>query len=113
MTGTTQASGTGAGRDAGDSRDDRADVGVSRALRGTIPVQGSESRALRASTERRADMGQAATYDEELPMQGAATKRVGPVVAAATPPLATEATRLTPTETTYVQAWMKASGRQR
>jgi hypothetical protein len=110
---SAQGTGTGSGRDAGDSRDERADVGVSRALRGAIPVQRSELRALRTSTERQADMDRLATYDEDQSMHGEATARAGPTPAAATPPPVTEATRLTPAETTYVQAWMRASERRR
>ena len=60
-----------------------------------------------------ADMTQLATYDDELTLPGAATMRSGSEVAAATPPPATESTRLTPTEASYVQAWMKASARRR
>jgi hypothetical protein len=111
-TGAAQAPGAGSGRDAGDSPDDRADAGVSRVLRGTLPVQMRELRAGRPSSDRQADMDQAATYDEQPAPHGAAMTRVEPVPIAATPPVATEAVRLTPTEATYVQAWMKASGRR-
>jgi len=111
--GATQASGTGSGRDAGDIHDDRADAGVSRVVRSTIPVQRHDSSARRPSPEREADMDQLAAFDEDLPMHRAATARVDPAPAAATPPPATEAVRLTPTTAAYVRAWMKASGQRR
>ena len=42
-----------------------------------------------------------------------ATERENPVLAAATPPPAVDATPLTPTKAAYVQAWMKASRHRR
>lgn len=110
--GSTTAAGAGSGRDAGDSRDERADVGVSRALRGATPVQRSERGVPPLSAQRQADMDRLATYTEDHSMPVAGAKWVGPSPAAATPPAVTEATRLTPTETSYVQAWMKASERR-
>ncbi|MBX3645326.1 MAG: hypothetical protein KF720_19875 [Rubrivivax sp.] len=54
-------------------------------------------------------MGEAATYDEALQRpEGSGAGRL-PAAVAATPPAAGAATRLTPTETTYVQAWMRAN----
>lgn len=105
-TGTT--AGSGSGRQAGDSRDNRADIGVSRALRGTMPVQRLDSSVRRSSAEKQADMERAADYDDRLPTQGATALRTVPAAAAATPPAAAEVARLAPTEATYVQAWMKA-----
>jgi hypothetical protein len=113
MARAARSSGSGSGRDAGDSRDDRADVGVSRVLRSTIPVQRRESGAQRLSPERRADLDRLATFDEDFPVQRAATDRAVPAPAAATPPPAAAEARLTPTRAAYVQAWMKASGPRR
>ena len=110
--GAAPGSGAGSGRDAGDSRDDRAAAGVSLVLRGTLQQQGRESSAERMSPERQADMDQPATFDDDLSTQRAAMVRADSAPAAATPPPATEFTRLTPTEATYVQAWMKSSGRR-
>jgi hypothetical protein len=106
-TGTT--AGTGSGRQAGDSRDDRVDVGVSRALQGTMAVQRSDSNVRRASADRQADLERSADYDDRLPTHGAGALRAVPSAAAATPPPAAELARLAPTEATYVQAWMNAN----
>jgi hypothetical protein len=103
----TPASGAGIGRDAGDSRDDRADAGVSRALPGSMAVQRRESGARNPTAEKRADMDQPATFDDDLTT--AAGTWAEPAPAAATPPPAATATRLTPTEAAYVQAWMKTN----
>ena len=112
-TGATRTSSAGSGRDAGDSPDDRADAGTSRVLRSTMPVERRESSARRRSPEGQADMDQLATFDEDPSMQRAAKVRAGPAPAAATPPAATETTRLTPTTAAYVQAWIRASGQRR
>jgi hypothetical protein len=106
------SAGNGAGREAGDSRDDRAEVGVSRALRGAIPVQRSGAGLLRPSAERRADADQRADYDPAPATPGPPATAAGPTAAAATPPTAAYATRLTPTETGYVQAWMRANAQR-
>jgi hypothetical protein len=111
--GETKASGGGSGRDAGDSRDDRANAGVSRIAPRTIPAQKLAAVALRPLPDRQADMDQLAEYHEERSMQQAATPLADRAPAAATPPAVTDAAQLTPTEATYVQAWMKASGRRR
>ncbi len=106
------SAGASTGREAGDSPDLRADVGVSRAQGGTMPVQRSTSGLHHPASGRRADREQQARYDDELPLRAAAAGGEGPAAAAATPPAATDTTRLTPTETSYVQAWMKASARR-
>jgi hypothetical protein len=67
----------------------------------------------RASDARQADMNRLGAYDDEQPARGTAATRSDVSPAAATPPAATEATRLTATETSYVQAWMKAGERRR
>jgi hypothetical protein len=110
--GAKQTSGAASGRDAGDSRDDRADAGVSRVPQSTIQAQRRESSERRPSLQRQADVDQLATFDDDLPMH-ATTERQDPVPAAATPPPATDATALTPTRAAYVQAWMKASRQRR
>jgi hypothetical protein len=110
---TSQGSGAGSGRDAGDSRDDRADAGVSRVPQSTIQVQRRESSERRPSLERQADVDQLAAFDDDLPTRRTATEREDTALAAATPPPAIDATPLTPTKAAYVQAWMKASRQRR
>lgn len=110
---TAQTTGTGSGREAGDSRDDRSEAGVSRVLQGTIAMQRSMSSARRPTPDMQADMDRLGAYDEDLSMPGSTTMHPVASPAAATPPPAAEAARLTPSETTYVQAWMKASARRR
>lgn len=107
------ATGAGGGREAGDSPDQRADVRVSRAQRGTITVQRSALGARETVGGWQADIDRSATYGEESSQPGTAAPQGGPAPAAATPPAATDATQLTPTETSYIQAWMKASGPRR
>ncbi|MDO9074391.1 MAG: hypothetical protein Q7U73_14110 [Rubrivivax sp.] len=107
--GSSQVSGAGSGREAGDSRDDPAGVGVSRMLRGTMSVQWSETTLRRASSPRQADMDRLAAYDEDFSMPGPAASLAHPTAAAAAPPAATGSTRLRPSEAAYVQAWLKAS----
>jgi|GEM_PF-1440664 len=114
--------GNASGREAGsspdtrgplDSQEARADAGGARPRHGTMATQSAlSSRA--APREMQTDMDRLASYDAASPAApGAAALTVG-VVAAATPPAAITATELSPTETSYVQAWMKkASGRTR
>ena len=111
--GAAQSGGASAGREAGDSRDERADVGVSRPLQGTMTVQRSGAGARRAPPALQADTERPATYDEEPGTRGAMAGQSDAAVAAATPPVAAESSRLSPTEASYVQAWMKASARRR
>ena len=110
-----------AGREAGDSRDLRAGVGVSRPLGGPIPVQRSAARENAATPELQADMNRLAAYEPDASMPGRAAvggpaksaAKTAATPAAATPPLATDDLRLSPTQSSYVQAWMKASSRYR
>jgi hypothetical protein len=111
--GAAQAAGAGAGRQAGDSRDERADVGVSRGPRQPLAVQRSAAGMPRPLTGRHADARQSARYDDAHGLPGAAAARADLAAAAATPPPATDPARLGPTETSYVQAWMKASAARR
>ncbi len=101
------------GRDAGDSPDTRADVGVSRPPTGTIPGPRFGSRERLAAADRRADMDQPADFDDRVSTPGSARPVAAVAVAAATSPPAAQTARLSPTETSYVQAWMKATGRSR
>jgi hypothetical protein len=110
--GGLQAGGAGAGREAGSSRDERADVGVSRAPRAAIPVPRSVPERLPAAADRRADADQQGHYGDDPALQAPAPPTFGPAAAAATPPAAADAARLTPTETGYVQAWMKANAQR-
>lgn len=107
--GMAQAGG-GGGREAGDSADTRADAGVSRALRGTMGVTGPALAAARPTGQRQIDGNQAAAYQvDDGGGPGRAAMAARSRAAAATPPAATGSARLTPTQTSYVQAWTKAS----
>jgi hypothetical protein len=110
---STQSPGAGGGRDAGESRDERADLGVSRALGGARPVQRSDTADRRGAADRQADTGRTGTYDEEGPARGVWAAGAGGEPGAATPPPAIDTMRLSPTEASYVQAWMKASTQRR
>ena len=108
------SAGVGAGNEAGDSRDAGGDTGVSAALRGMIAGRrGSPPTPWPVSIEKQADMGRLGAYDGEPAMFDAAVTPALAAAAAATPPSARESTRLTPTETSYVQAWMKANAQRR
>ncbi len=110
--GADNSSGPSAGRDAGDSRGRHADVGDSRPFQAAIPVPRSVLREPAAAGQQ-ADMERLATFEPDLSMPGRASMRAWSDAAAATPPPATDDTRLTPTQSSYVQAWMKASARNR
>jgi len=114
--------GDASGREAGsspdtrgplDSQEARADAGGARPRQGTMTTQ-SALGGRAAPREMQADMDRLASYDAASPaLPGAAALTAG-VAAAATPPAAVAATELSPTETSYVQAWMKkASERTR
>ena len=109
--GAVQVAGAGAGRQAGDSRDERADVGVSKALRGTMAMPRSQPPAGRRSDPSQVDGDRAAAFDDELLRAAAATTRLAQP-AAATPPPASQSQPLSPAQNSYVQAWMKASARR-
>ena len=111
--GTGDGSGSGTGNEAGDSRDARGDTGLSPAPRGTITVPGSKSTPWPGPAERQADMGRLGSYGDEPSMPGAAVLPTLAAAAAATPPAARQSTRLSPAETGYVQAWMKANAQRR
>ena len=104
------ARGSAAGREAGDARDERSSAGLSRAAPG-LPQGPRRSAGAYERLALQADMSEAATYDEALP-DTAGTAPL-PAAVAAAPPTARESTPLTPTETTYVQAWMRANAHHR
>ncbi|MEJ6000142.1 hypothetical protein [Paucibacter soli] len=120
--GTGNASGREAGSGPGvpganEAREARIDAGGARPRQGRMNTQekkGSASSARAAASELQADMDGLASYEPARPeAQGAAVSRLGEA-AAATPPAALAGTELSPTETSYVQAWMKkSSGRTR
>ncbi len=101
------------GREAGSSVDGRAGAGSSRPPQGTMFAQGPELKARQQSGESQANLRQQGRYDEALTTAATAMVPSASAVVAATPPTATEALRLTSTETSYVQAWMKASAQRR
>ncbi|MEO8309838.1 MAG: hypothetical protein ABI520_01595 [Caldimonas sp.] len=101
------------GRDAGDSPDSRADAGASRAAPGTIAAIRSGSTLRFAGGERQADMEQAGGFDETLSLREGAKPGAMVRGAAATPPPAVAEVRMGLAETSYLQAWMKATGRSR
>jgi len=107
--GAGATAGTGGGREAGDSRDPRSGAAVSQALHGTMPPPRWVARSLPTAAAQRADLGRAAEHDNALlnPAAAAAPAQLPPP--AATPPTALANPGLSPTESTYVQAWMKAN----
>ena len=105
--------GTVSGHDAGDSPDTRAEVGVSRAVAGTIAQPRSASTSRVAGAERQIDMEQAASFDDGASARGGASSGAVVEVPAASPPRAAASMRLSVVETGYVEAWMKATGRSR
>lgn len=108
-----QGAGAAGGRDAGDRSDTRAAPGLSRALRGTMQIRGAVPMSIRPSGQQQADSDQAGSYRGDEPEAGGGVSgRVQPRPVAATPPPASESMRLTPTEESYVQAWMKAGQRR-
>jgi hypothetical protein len=109
----TQAGGTGSGRDAGDTADNRVDVGAMRMRPEAMAVQRSASALRPPTSERRADADQLGNYDDSMAMQRAMVSGAGPAPLAATPPAASQDSGLTPTEMNYVQAWLKASAQRR
>ena len=112
---TPRADGTGegSGNAAGDSRDARGDTGVSPAPRVTITGPESRLASRPVSTEMQADMGRQGSYDPEPSMAGAKALPALVAAPAVAPPAASESTRLSPAETSYVQAWMKANPQRR
>lgn len=102
----------GQGRDRGDSRDDRGDVGVSRAARASVGMPASGLAGGPEVDTGRAVAGEPASYAADDRPPGRATTDRLPDPAAARPPPATDRLGPSPTEASYVQAWMKASARR-
>ena len=110
--GTGRSAAASGGRDAGDSADTRADLGVSRAPATGIAGARSVSKPPSPAAERRADMDEAGRFDDAVGAPpGAMPGAV--VAAAAAPPPAVATARLSAAEAGYVEAWMKATGRSR
>lgn len=109
--GTGNSAGAGTGNEAGDSRDARGDRAVSPAPRGTMPQ--ARPMPQPGSAQRQADGGSLGSYEGDASTPGAASMPALAAAAAATPPAAHDATRLSPAETSYVQAWMKANAQRR
>jgi hypothetical protein len=102
----------GSERDVGDSPDGRTDPGRSQPSTGTMPLR-SEPKERPATAERGADMERTAGFDDSLSGPGGPGRGTGAMVAAARPPPAADADRLSPTQAAYVRAWMKSTGRDR
>ncbi len=116
---STAGSGRGAngggddsGREAGDSRDDRGDQGASRAVPPVSAARRSDAIEQTFATGRQADMDRLATFDDSLAGTVLAPQIESRIALAAVPPPATVATRLTPAQAAYVQAWRAASEMQ-
>lgn len=105
---TDQTTGTDSGREAGSSLDNQAAASNAYVPQGTIASLGRELEARNRSDEMQADMRRQGRYDEALTTAGQTTVLPAIAVGAAIPPTATELSRLTSTETSYVQAWLKA-----
>jgi hypothetical protein len=107
--GAGQSTGPSAGREAGGSRDERADAGASRALGGSLTVQRSAMPERTSPHSQQADLGSPAAFAEGPATASGPAAQPLPAAAAATPPTAAEATRLSAGLSNYVQAWLKAT----
>jgi hypothetical protein len=96
-----------AGREAGDARGEGAASALSRPTAAPVPARWSGAERRRIGSGQ-ADSDEAATYDDTASGRDDEPAPKLPAVAAAAPPTAGESTRLTPSETEYVQAWMRA-----
>ncbi len=113
--GSTAGTGVGAGNEAGDSRDARADTRPPPAAAPQATMAKADARLTPrpVSAERQADMARPGVYAPEPSMPAAALQALPalpalPLAAAATPPpAASETTRLSPTERSFVHAWTK------
>lgn len=114
--GATGLPGAGPGREAGDSRDDRAQFGRSRAAAALAAVQRSPLRDGRPVDDRQADPTRSGTWNEPLGERappGSSAPTPSPPVAAATAPPAERGTALTASETSYLRTWLKTAGPRR
>ena len=107
--GTAQAA-AGTGRGAGTSVDTDAPAPSARAPLPALTVQGVPVAGRDQPPQRQADMAQTGTYDDLQTLRRAEPAPL-PTAAAALAPTAGTETRLSPTEASYVQAWMKAMTR--
>jgi hypothetical protein len=107
------AAGPGTGQGAGD-RVDGAGQGAARSPpRGTAgTVQGIDIAPGRGTPQRRADMARGGTYDETSQGLPGSSSGASPAALPARAPAAAPDAPMTPVETHYVQAWMKAITRQ-
>jgi hypothetical protein len=97
---------TASGREAGDSRDDRASNAGSLPA-GTLSVQRRVAVARPGDNGKQADMREAGSFEGERGFDAAAAATRLPAAPAAAPPATGyAATRLTPTQMAYVQAWL-------
>ncbi len=110
--GGTPAAGSSSGREAGDSRDLRSGALASQAAAPTLPVPRSPLPARQPAAAWQADPETMGSFDDDLAAPGVPTKTAGQPVMAASPPPATDSLHLTPTQTSYVQAWLKATARR-
>lgn len=108
MPGSTEY-GTGSGRDAGDSRDERKDRGVSRPLPASAVASPADDIGLPSTADRQANMDQRATYDAGLAAPTSSTYVAGVPALPATPPPAAYMGRLTPAQSAYVRAWRETT----
>ncbi|EHR70341.1 hypothetical protein BurJ1DRAFT_1473 [Burkholderiales bacterium JOSHI_001] len=107
--GATAASGAtaGTGQGAGKSVDEHSSTAPGRTRAPAVALREVALAATDAPPQRQADMAQGATYDESQPERRPDASAL-PIAAPATAPPADRDARLTPTESSYVQAWMKA-----
>jgi len=103
------AHGAGSGRDAGDSRDERHDQGVSRPLPATAATSGAGDIRPASTADRQANMDQRASFDERLETPPPVTHGSDVPALPATPPPAAYAARLTPAQSAYVRAWRETT----
>jgi hypothetical protein len=108
VAGGSEAASGGTGRDAGSARDQRAAQGSSRALAAALPTRAAATRLRDATAAGRADAAVAAEYDDRPSWAGPSGAAAVGAAAAAFPPPAADEVHLSPTETRYVDAWMKA-----
>jgi hypothetical protein len=117
LTAANNSAGAAGGRKAGDSRDDRADRGTSKASQEPMSLQRRPLAARTSTRDRRADMDTLATFEDERTALGAPPeffhdRAIGSPRAAAPPPAA-HTRDLTPAQAAYVQAWLAIDrGRQ-
>jgi hypothetical protein len=116
MTPQSQAGDVGGttGREAGASRDQRADPGVSPLARGTMPLQQVEIAAPTTARNTRADIEEQADFVADHTGSARGSESAVAVAPAAMPPADTSfAAGISPGRAAYVRAWMKALSQAR